>query len=541
MPLFAWALAALLAAPCPPADRPRLAEVLYDPEGSDTGYEFVELFNPAPLDIPLEGLRLESGDGAGPDRWTLRWTGGASDSIRAGARFVIGGANVSPAPDALVTLAIQNGPDAVRLVWPDGFVETLGYGEHEHAEYACGEPAPDAPSGLAVARVPDDAASGSNALDFRPQPPTPGRANQPGRDVQIAPGSVAIEPQRPAPGGIARVSALVVNGGREALAADSVTLVAAAAGIEARSPLGALGPGESVTAALELGPLPAGKHVVRFAAVIAGDDAPGNDADSLRVRVGPGPLALSEIQFHPAGGEGEWVELVHTGGAPLDPSAYRIADRSGTTGAPAGGTDHVPAESLVVFAQRRDDLIARFPALDPARVWQVAPWPALNNSDDASGTADEVRVIEPDGTLSDAVAYSAGGVPDGAPLERRGGAWWPSLAAAGTPLSPPVLPPPIQGSFALAARRLPGPGAPARIVWDLPWPAGYATLAIHDLAGRRVMRPFIELPVPARGERAVDTAGLAPGLYVVAFEVRPAGAGEPLVARQALRIDGALR
>ena len=534
-----WALAALAASPCPPAGRPLIAEVLYDAAGDDTGHEYVELFNPSSLAVPLAGLRLESGDGAGPDRWTLRWTGGASDSIRAGARFVIGGANVLPAPDALVTLAIQNGPDAVRLVWPDGLVETLGFGEHEIAEYFCGEPAPDVASGLALARVPDDASSGSNVIDFRALPPSPGRANQPARDVQIAPGSLALAPERPAPGGIARVTAQVVNGGREALPADSVTLVASAAGIESRATLGALGPGESALAGLDLGPLPAGKHVVRFSALLAGDDAPANDADSVRVRVGPGPLAIMEIQFHPAGGEGEWVELANAGGVPLDPAGYAIADRSGTTGAPRDGAGGVAAESLVVFAQRRADLLARFPALDPARVWEVAPWPALNNSNDASGTADEVRVIEPDATLSDAVAYSASGVPDGAPIERRGGAWWPSLVSAGTPLSPPLLPPPIRGSFALAARRLPRPGAPARIVWDLPWPAGFATLAIHDLAGRRVARPFIELAVPARGERAIDTAGLAPGLYVLAFEVRPAGAGEPLVARQALRIDGA--
>jgi len=435
-----------------------------------------------------------------------------------------------------VTLAIQNGPDAVRLVWPDGFVETLGFGEHEFAEYVCGEPAPDAASGFALARVPDDAASGSNAIDFRVQPPSPGRANQPGRDVQIEPGTLTVTPERPEPGTSARAQARFRNGGRETLAADSVALVASAAGLEARAPLAALGPGENAEAGVEIGPLPAGKHVVRLTALLAGDEAPGNDADSVRIRVGTGPLALTEIQFHPAGGEGEWVELANEGGAPLDMAGWRLADRSGTTGTPRDGSGEIAAESLVVLAQRRADLLARFPAIDPARVWEVAPWPALNNSNDASGSADEVRVIEPDGTLSDAFAYSATGVPAGAPIERRGGAWWPSLTAAGTPLAPPVLPPPIGGSFALIGHRL-APGAAGRIVWNLPWPSGRATLAIYDLAGRRVARPFVGLAIPARGERALDVSGLPPGLYVLAFEVQP-DEGEPLVARQALRIDG---
>lgn len=533
-----WTLTVLLAAPCPPAGRPVLAEVLYDAAGDDTGHEFVELFNPLRVAVPLSGLRLEAGDGAGPGRWTLRWSGTEADTIRAGGRFVIGGASVTPAPDAVVNLAIQNGPDAVRLVWPDGTSETLGFGEQEFPEYACGEPAPDAPSGLALARVPDDAASGINALDFRVLPPSPGRANQPARDVQIEPGTLALAPERPEPGGTARVSARLRNGGREGLEADSVTLLVSVAGLEARASLGALGPGESVDAGVEIGPLPAGKHVVRLAARLAADDAPENDADSLRVRVGQGPLVLAEIQFHPAGGEGEWVELANTGGTPLDPALWRLADRSGTTGTPRDGAGPLAADSLVVLAQHRAGLLARFPALDPARVWEVAPWPALNNSNDASGSADEVRVIEPDGTLSDAYAYSAAGVPDGTPLERRGGAWWPSLAAAGTPLAPPVLPPPIAGAFALAERRLARPGIPARIVWSLPWSAARATVSIYDLAGHRVARPFVEMAVPARGERAVETAGLPPGLYVVAFEAHPAGAGEPLVARAALRIAG---
>ena len=130
---------------CAPADRPRLAEVLYDPSGDDTGAEFVELLNPFDTAFPLAGLKLESADGA-TGRWTLRWTGGGADSIRARARYVIGGARVSPAPDAIVNLALQNGPDAVRITWPDGASEVLGYGALTDTTLFCGEPAVDAAS-----------------------------------------------------------------------------------------------------------------------------------------------------------------------------------------------------------------------------------------------------------------------------------------------------------------------------------------------------------------------------------------------------------
>ena len=187
--LACFAAGAAAAAPaslpvaCSRMDRPMVAEVFYDATGDDTGHEFVELFNPAEAPCSLAGLRLESGDGAGSARWTLRWTGGAADSIDGSGHFVIGGALVSPAPDAMVALDLQNGPDAVRLVWPDGVIEVVGYGALTLTEYFCGEPAADVASGQSLARFPDRSNQGSNALDFRPWPPSPGRDNMTDRDA----------------------------------------------------------------------------------------------------------------------------------------------------------------------------------------------------------------------------------------------------------------------------------------------------------------------------------------------------------------------
>jgi hypothetical protein len=115
-----------VASACAPAQHPLVAEVLYDAVGDDTGWEFVELYNPHEGALPLAGVRLEAGDGSGPGRWTLRWTGNAVGSVAARGRFVVGGAKVQPPPQALASLELQNGPDALRLVWPDGTVEVIG-------------------------------------------------------------------------------------------------------------------------------------------------------------------------------------------------------------------------------------------------------------------------------------------------------------------------------------------------------------------------------------------------------------------------------
>ena len=322
MPAFAAA-----AASCAPAQHPLIAEVLYDAIGDDTGWEFVELYNPHDRALPLAGARLEAGDGSGPGRWTLRWTGNAVDSVAAGGRFVVGGAKVQPTPRAVVTLELQNGPDALRMVWPDGTVEVVGYGALEFPEYSCGAPAVDVAPGQSLARIPDDADLGSDAADFRAAAPSPGRANQSQRDLAVPAGSLVLTPEQPEPGAVARLAGWIENRGATPVAAGEAMLVASATSAAGRVPLfaraagAALAPGDT-SAFDEPLALEAGKWRLRMVVVLPGDESPANDADSLLVRVGPGPLETTEIQFHPVAGEGEWVEVRNRSVAPLDLAGY---------------------------------------------------------------------------------------------------------------------------------------------------------------------------------------------------------------------------
>jgi hypothetical protein len=536
---------AAAALPCAPAQHPLLAEVFYDAAGDDTGWEFVEFYNPFGRTLPLGGARLEAGDGSGPGRWTLRWTGNTVDSVAAGGRFVVGGAKVQPAPRAVVTLELQNGPDALRVVWPDGAVEVVGYGALEFAEYSCGAPAADVAPGQALARIPDGADLGSNAADFRAATPSPERANQSQRDLAVLAGSLALTPEQPDPGAMARLAGRIENRGATAVATGEAMLVATAVSTTGIVPLfaRALGaapaPGDTVafdeTLALE-----AGKWRLRMVVVLPGDEAPGNDADSLLVRAGPGPLELTEIQFHPAAGEGEWVEVRNRSGAALDLAAFTLSDRGATRGTPAGGEGALEPESLAVLAQDRAALLRMFPAIDAHRVWSAGPWPSLNNSNDSTGFADAVVLREADGTPGQRVDYSAAGTPTGVPLEWRDGGWWPDSDPAGTPLRPPHARAPLARRFECAPRRLREGGA-AALAWDLPWPRAHISLELYDLAGRRVARPVEEFLAPARGERTWSAGAVAPGLYVTLARARPDGSGDWIVERSALRIERGAR
>ena len=529
---------------CSRMDRPIVAEVYYDAIGDDTGHEFVELFNPAEAPCSLSGLRLESGDGAGPARWTLRWTGSPSDSIEGGGHFVIGGALVSPPPEATVALDLQNGPDAVRLVWPDGVIEVVGYGALAYAEYYCGEPAEDVPSGQALARYPDRSNQGSNALDFRAWPPSPGRDNRSERDAELLAGSLALDPEQPEPGQSARLSGRVANRGATPLTPGEIT-VSGALSADPAAPLFtrpipvAIAAGESAAFAVETAPLAAGKHVVRVRVALAGDVVASNDADSLRVRVGLGPLEVTEIQFHPGAGEGEWIEVRNRDVQPVDLAGFTLSDRGTGRGAPSQGSGALVPESLAVLAQGRAALIARFAGLDSTRVWEVRPWAALNNSNDSTGVADVVVLREADGTPCRRTAYSASGVPAGVPIELRAGEWLPSRAPLGTPLAPPLTLPPLGQRFQMTPRRLRAGTASARLAWSLPWERARVSIEVYDLAGRRVQRPLTNAPSAGRGEREWSVEGLAPGLYLVALLARSDPGDQTLRETAAIRIEGA--
>src|SRR5499427_7640360 len=183
---------------CAPAGHPIVTEVYYDAPGDDTGQEFVELWNDSDSTRSLTGLRLQAGDGAGPGRWTTRWTGGPGDVVKPHARFVIGGSLVVPRPDVVGAL--------------------------EFPEYYCGSPGVDVAGGQSLARIPDRAATGSNAGDFRPAEPSPGFANQRALDAALLRHRTRLEPEQPQPGATAALKLSLANLGATAWGADDATL-----------------------------------------------------------------------------------------------------------------------------------------------------------------------------------------------------------------------------------------------------------------------------------------------------------------------------
>ncbi len=147
------------------AENVLINEVLYDPIGTDTGKEFIELYNPTDSDVSLENWSIETGNGANADDWSVGWTGIEGNKIRAGGYFLIGESGVNDT-DYSVNLDLQNGPDSVRLKDGDGgVIDTLGWGTHTHPEYYEGTPTDDVDEGISLERI-SGGDTDNNSADF---------------------------------------------------------------------------------------------------------------------------------------------------------------------------------------------------------------------------------------------------------------------------------------------------------------------------------------------------------------------------------------
>jgi hypothetical protein len=275
--------------------------------------------------------------------------------------------------------------------------------------------------------------------------------------------------------------------------------------------------------------------------VLAGDESPEAGRDSLRVRVGQGPLAMTEIQFHPQRGEGEWIEVENRTDSTLDIASFVLRDRGGTHGT-AKATRRCPPGARALLAQDPQALLVAYPRLDTARVAAVSPWPSLNNTNSSDGLADVVELRDALSLLSDRVGYSAAGIPLGVPVERaRDDRWRADSDPAGTPLEPPRDPPAIAGMFAVLTPRVEPGDSFVRIAWALPWASASIRIDAYDLSGARIASLMPETDVAGRGETALGVDPLGPGLAVLVLRADSPARDARVTASQVVRVPGVPR
>ncbi|MBC8367900.1 hypothetical protein H8E52_10855 [bacterium] len=460
-------------------------EVLYDPEGADTGYEFVELIAVGEV-LSLDGLVLEFCNGADPGNWDLLWSAEPGHRLAPGEIFLIGEGLVVPAPDALVELAMQNGPEALRLRRGEGVLDLLGYGEDLPPELCEAWPALDAPSGKSLSRMPDGVDSNQNILDFFAWEPSPGSLNDPDLELSILAARLPIPPPRPGEEWFLRVE--FENTGRLQWP-EAPRLSLGAQTLE----LPRLPSGHKSMEDLPIQPLAEGIHELTL---VAGGGSLPPDSLELSCRVGPGPLLLSEVQFVPATGRSEWVEcLAPSGFTPNGP--WKLVDLSG-----ALATFQLPALApgeRFILCQDRDRLLEEHPSLVAARVMELSNWPSLANlgeSREWPPWTEGLRLQDGQGLDSDGLLYLGEWIQEkGRSLERlqmyeqEGASAWAPNPVGSSPLEGPD---PLGSSTESAWSLSPQPFDPAResVEFRMREQGASARLRLFDAMGR----PVQEIP-----------------------------------------------
>jgi hypothetical protein len=431
----AWFLLGLVDTTAVQAIPLRLNEVLYDPQGSDAGCEFVELYNAGAETCPLGGVRLEFANGAEGVVWQLRWTGAAGDSLAPGARYLIVDVNWSGEPpgDAEVRLELQNGPDAVRLVLPAGGEDRLGYGTPLEPELYEGRPAEDVAGGISLGRRPDGWDTDDNAADWVAlAEPSPGRPNF--RTYRLEVVSWSCEPPSvSAPGSSVQMDLLVRCAGLSDWPAGLLELRCEASVERPTVWLDTLPPGESRLLQMSWQVGRTGRHLLELVLPATPED-PETELTLGAYQVGVAGPYLSEVMGAPAAGACEWIELGNAGPAAVELDSLRLRDADGDWRTPEPG--RLEPGDFVVLVQSRErflewwqDLLASGarPACGatlPAASLVVlgeGGWPSLNNTPPAERNfADRVSLGDAARTVLDHVTLGAGGaeVPAGRSLER---------------------------------------------------------------------------------------------------------------------------
>ena len=168
---------------CPGSEFVKINEFMPDPDGSDAGQEWIELYNTSGDSIDLEGWKLQWGSSG----WSSSYVFEAGSTIAGNGYVLVGESTVANA-DYITTLVMGNASssgDGLRLVHcGGGAADTVIYGPDnsdgftdDNGEVATGV-APEPEGGISLARCVDGGDTDDSSVDFVvPSASSPGEAN----------------------------------------------------------------------------------------------------------------------------------------------------------------------------------------------------------------------------------------------------------------------------------------------------------------------------------------------------------------------------
>ncbi len=384
-------------------------EVLYDPTGADTGYEWIELYNAGEQAVNLENWIIQKAGTSFDDVFTF------PEIIIEPDSFILIGEEFVPNTDITTTLVFQNGgtaTDGIRIVSADAiYTDTVLYDSPNSNNLPddISSPgqyfAPDVSSGNTLARKHDGEDSDNCEIDFfECENPTPGEPNIYPIDLAIYELNITeIE-------GILWLETEVFNLSTEIVDNSTASLeITINNSVFNVYDLPEILPESYIAFSCELGSFSAGYYNVEITVNYLFDNNLENNSASSSILIGSSPLVLNEVMFKPAVSNQEWIEIFNRSASGYLVDNFAIIDASGGQISFSGSID---SQDFMVVCQDPNLLLEIYPETNPDKIVEAESWTALNN------TEESLKLVDQYETKFDSTSYEGNNCPTNFSIER---------------------------------------------------------------------------------------------------------------------------
>jgi Lamin Tail Domain/FlgD Ig-like domain len=387
-------------------------EVLYDPAGSDGGYEWIELYNNSDSAINLAGWHFEK---AGSDfEYVFFFATYIDYWVYPNSYYLIGEEFVQNC-DLIENLAFQNGgtaTDGIRLISSDTlYTDTVLYDSPNTNNLPDDISNPglyfavDVAGGNSLARIQNGVDTENCELDFfECSNPTPGEPNFYPIDLAIY--DLELTLNNDEYWLQTEVFNLSTQNVDNSTASLEITVNNSSYGSYYLPAIPALG---SVTFEQQIS-LPAMEYCVVEAEIIfLYDNELENNFAAISILLEENPILINELLFKPESGNQEWIEIYNRSECVYVVDNLQIMDASGGIISFDGS---LQPNGFLVVCQDANLLFQTYPNCNQNLVIEADDWTSLNNTEEILILMDEYD------TVFDSLSYNGNSCPSNYSFER---------------------------------------------------------------------------------------------------------------------------
>ncbi len=368
----------------------KINELCYDPSGSDSGKEWIEIINPSSETINLLGWKIQ----AAGTHFNNVFQFSEDYFIEAGQIILVGESEV-PNVDITADLNFQNGgsaTDGVRIVSPDeDYSDTVLYDSPntnnlvDDTGNIATEFCPDVSQGHSLARVENGVDTDSAADFFDCYTPTPGETNFISIDLYLK--ELAVSYGR----GVLQIRAVIHNLSTITVDNDFAKLSFYCGNNLLKTDfLDTIAADDSLVYSTDLEWSETGYFLIRGQIDFSDDDNAENNFKTDSFLSEKSKIKFNEIMFAPSSENTEWIELYSDlNGSGNYPDTWKIIDESNgeIKFSKIFGNDYS------VICHDSLQLISTFPNCDKSKIIQAKSWTTLNNSSEKLWLTDQYNTV----------------------------------------------------------------------------------------------------------------------------------------------------